>query len=84
MGMTGERRRKVWRWAVTVWALAVAVGGGLTLWLQDAAEPDGPYGWEVTQSPEPLPDGRELASLCPSDGVADDGTLVVCAYATIR
>ncbi|MFI8167035.1 hypothetical protein ACIGAN_11810 [Streptomyces sp. NPDC085931] len=53
MGMTGERRRRVWRWAVTVWALVVVVAGGLTLWAQDSTEPQGPYVRERTDPDEP-------------------------------
>ncbi|MFB7928532.1 hypothetical protein ACFC4C_05430 [Streptomyces sp. NPDC056039] len=74
MGMTGEGRRGVWRWAVIVWALAVVVGGGLTVWMQDSTEPQGPYVWEETNPDEPpsLPP-------CPTpEGVAD----VACAYAS--
>lgn len=41
--MTG--RRRLWRWAVAVWLVAMAVAGGLTLWWQDSAEPQR-YGWE--------------------------------------
>ncbi|WP_298560719.1 hypothetical protein [Streptomyces luteogriseus] len=48
MGTAGERRRTVWRLVLVVWALAVAVAGGLTLWMQDATEPRGPYVWERT------------------------------------
>ncbi|GAB2725828.1 hypothetical protein GCM10027072_19790 [Streptomyces bullii] len=70
-----------------VWATVVLVGGGLTLWLQDAAEPRR-YGWEPAESdpdlrPEPLKYG-DYATLCPSGGVADDGTFVACAVQTTR
>ncbi|MFD7279822.1 hypothetical protein ACFV80_22925 [Streptomyces sp. NPDC059862] len=54
MTESGGRRRTAWRWAVTVWAVTVVVGGGLTLWLQDSAEPPEPYGWEES-SPTPTP-----------------------------
>ncbi|MBC9725346.1 hypothetical protein [Streptomyces sp. TRM68367] len=53
MSMTGDRRR-VWRWAVAVWALLVVVGGGLTVWLQDSAEPHR-YGWEPAETAGPTP-----------------------------
>lgn len=57
--MTGRRRS--WRWVLLVWAALVVVAGGLTLWLQDSAEPPGPYGWE-RESPTPsLPEGWETA-----------------------
>ena len=32
--MTGLARRRAWRWAVIAWAVAVVVGGLLTLWLR--------------------------------------------------
>jgi hypothetical protein len=48
MGIPGERRHTVRRLVVVVWVLAVAVAGGLTLWMQDSTEPRGPYGWERT------------------------------------
>ncbi|AMW12808.1 hypothetical protein A4E84_26970 [Streptomyces qaidamensis] len=56
------------------WALIVAVTGGLTLWMQDSAEPAGPYVWERTNPYEP-PD----LPPCPTPegaGAAD------CAYGT--
>ncbi|MEU0411017.1 hypothetical protein ABZ307_24815 [Streptomyces griseorubiginosus] len=45
-------RRHPWRVALVVWAVLLVVAGGLTLWLQDSAEPRGPYGWERA-SPTP-------------------------------
>lgn len=36
---SGRTRRRGWRWAVGVWVAAAAVGGGLTLWLQDSTAP---------------------------------------------
>ncbi|MFI5794713.1 hypothetical protein [Streptomyces sp. NPDC051677] len=44
-------RRRVWRWAVGVWVAVVAVGGGVTLWLQDSTEPPAgqPYGRHAPQ-----------------------------------
>ncbi|MER5752522.1 hypothetical protein [Streptomyces sp. NPDC002088] len=53
----GGRRRRLRRRVVVTWAVAVAVGGGVTLWLQDSAEPQGPYGrqeQDPSQSPAPL------------------------------
>ena len=52
--MTGLSRRNAWRWAVAVWAALVVVAGGLTLWLQDSAEPPPPRGWE-NANPGPTP-----------------------------
>ncbi|MFF5977269.1 hypothetical protein ACFY78_00305 [Streptomyces olindensis] len=73
MSMTGERRRRLWRRAVIVWAVAVAVAGGLTLWMQDSTEPRGPYVWERTD-PDETPD----LPPCPTpEGVG----AVLCAYA---
>ncbi|CAL9297166.1 hypothetical protein SUDANB51_05486 [Streptomyces sp. enrichment culture] len=73
MGMTGERRRRLWRRAVIVWAVVVVVAGGLTLWVQDSTEPQGPYVWERTD-PDETPD----LPPCPTpEGVG----AVLCAYA---
>ncbi|MFJ4564257.1 hypothetical protein ACIP4U_11155 [Streptomyces caelestis] len=72
MGTTGERRRRVWRRGVIVWALAVVVGGGLTLWMRDSTEPRGPYVWEQTK-PDETPD----LPPCPTSA---DGGAVACAY----
>ncbi|WP_037846555.1 hypothetical protein [Streptomyces sp. NRRL S-474] len=72
MGMTGEQRRRVWRWAVIVWALVVVVAGGLTLWVQDSMEPQGPYVGEQTK-PDETPD----LPPCPTP---EEGLDVACAY----
>ncbi|MFJ3513025.1 hypothetical protein [Streptomyces luteogriseus] len=48
MGRAGERRRIVRRLVVAGWASAVAVAGGLTLWMHDSTEPPGPYVRERT------------------------------------
>ncbi|MFI6851689.1 hypothetical protein [Streptomyces sp. NPDC050416] len=77
MSMTGERRRRVWRWAVIVWVLAVAVAGGLTLWLQDSTEPQGPYVWENAK-PDKTPD----LPPCPTPDGA--GLPIACAYVEAR
>ncbi|MFE3853356.1 hypothetical protein ACFXPN_19750 [Streptomyces griseorubiginosus] len=61
-------RRGVWRWALVVWAALVVVAGGLTFWLQDSAEPQGPYGWERA-SPTP--------SAC-ADATPDDEGRTLC------
>ena len=58
--MTGGRRR-LWRWVLLVWAAVVVVGGGLTLWLQDSAEPPGPYGRQEASPSPSLPEGWETA-----------------------
>jgi hypothetical protein len=77
MGMTGEKRRRLWRRIVVGWVVAVAVGGGLTLWLDDSARPPGPYSWqqaEPSDSPS-LPEDRE--AVCPSPTIDLDGDGVV-------
>jgi hypothetical protein len=68
MGIPGERRHTVRRLVVVVWVLAVAVAGGLTLWMQDSTEPRGPYGWERTD-----PGAAQDLPPCP--------TPKACAYA---
>lgn len=74
----GESRRRAWRWAVVVWMIAVAVAGGLTLWLQDAAEPRPPAGWE-SADPSDEPAAPLLkATACPDD---DGATAVACVRA---
>ncbi|MFJ5996295.1 hypothetical protein [Streptomyces sp. NPDC092370] len=72
MGGPGERRSGVWRMVVIVWALIVAVAGGLTLWMQDSTKPRGPYVWMETDLDEP-PD----LPPCPR---RDEGLAVDCAY----
>jgi hypothetical protein len=67
----------VWRWAALVWAIAVAVGGGLTLWLQDSTEPPPPARWESAHPSEPAAPLLK-ATVCPHD---DGATAVACVYA---
>ncbi|MFI6489973.1 hypothetical protein [Streptomyces sp. NPDC050564] len=84
MTTTAGRRRRVWRWAAAVWTVAVVVGGGLTLWLQDSAEPQGPRVWEQNKDhrkvPAPLLRYDDLPSSCPRVEDGEDG---ICAYATL-
>ncbi|MFD7698963.1 hypothetical protein [Streptomyces caelestis] len=67
----------VWRWGVGIWTAVVVVGGGLTLWLRDEAEPPSPARWERTEPgqaphlpgcppPEPPPDVEDglVAVVC--------------------
>jgi hypothetical protein len=72
---------------VIVWAVTAAAGGGLTLWLQDAAEPPKPRAPHQSDAPAPLL-GVEVGDEwgCPSDETAPDGTQVqvLCAYAETR
>ncbi|GLP72134.1 hypothetical protein RKD27_003271 [Streptomyces sp. SAI-126] len=53
--------RRPWRWALLVWAVLVVVAGGLTLWLQDSAEPQGPLGRQGASPTPSLPKGWESA-----------------------
>ncbi|WP_371669183.1 hypothetical protein OG985_16865 [Streptomyces sp. NBC_00289] len=88
----GERRRRMWRWALVVWAVTVAVGGGLTLWLQDSTEPPpatGRHGRQETADPAaPLLRLDVDDSECPGPGVSpeprEEPNAVLCAYATLR
>ncbi|MEV6946142.1 hypothetical protein AB0N07_29975 [Streptomyces sp. NPDC051172] len=74
----GESRRRARRWAVVVWAVAVAVGGGLTLWLQDSAEPPPPVGWEQADPSEEPAAPLLKATECPRD---EGATAVGCVHA---
>ncbi|MCX5061335.1 hypothetical protein OOK12_30720 [Streptomyces sp. NBC_00452] len=81
--MTGElggTRRRMWRWAVLVWATAVAVGGGLTLWLQDSMQPRPPAVREQESPAEPAAPLLK-ATACPNDEGAT-GFVCVDAWAT--
>ncbi|MEV0173303.1 hypothetical protein AB0I00_19580 [Streptomyces sp. NPDC050803] len=79
--MTGGRRW--WRWAVAVWAVAVTVGGGLTLWLDDTGEPREPRGRQPATYPS-----VDADSDCPGPGITpsprSDGTVVLCDYSMSR
>ncbi|WP_432170884.1 hypothetical protein [Streptomyces sp. 1222.5] len=59
MTRPGGVRRRWWRWAVTGWVVAVAVGGGLTLVLREQAGPKGPYVWQDGSSPPARPRGAD-------------------------
>ena len=82
MGDARGRRRRGRRWAVAVWALTVVVGGGLTLWLQDAARPSQPPAWHRDEKPAPLLEiDADDVSGCPTEAaVSDDHTDVQCLY----
>jgi hypothetical protein len=58
------------------WAVVVAASGGLTLWLQDSAEPPPRARWEEQRTPAPV----LSAYVCPTQ--YDD--YVVCTRSTIR
>ena len=78
---------RLWRRVVVGWAVAVVVGGGLTLWLQDSGGPRGPYSWQLDkpggETPTPLPsqDGQDAANDCPTPSASpydDPQTIFVC------
>ncbi|MEU2713788.1 hypothetical protein [Streptomyces sp. NPDC007205] len=74
--MTGERgvrRRRWWRWAVTGWAVTVAVGGALTLLLQEDARPKGPYVWQNGNGPTPSPGRAGMRAWPPDENEKDSG-----------
>jgi hypothetical protein len=77
VGMAGEGRRRIWRWAVAVWAVMVAVAGRLTLWPQDSAQPRGPYSWDSTANPS-LPEGWQTLRPSPTAGEADGSVVRLC------
>ncbi|MFE1313471.1 hypothetical protein [Streptomyces sp. NPDC058755] len=92
-------RRRLWRWAVCAWAVAVVAGGGLTLWLQDSVGPQGPYGWENGDGPTPRNAYGSTPRPLHTSGVGDDACppspepeptqeagriAVACAYVTTR
>ncbi|KOV62181.1 hypothetical protein [Streptomyces sp. MMG1121] len=79
---------------MTVWAVAVVVGGGLTLVLHEDARAKGPYVWQdghgAGPSPgarrprrQPLGEDRSCPPVPSADPAAASGrTAVVCLYAT--
>ena len=83
MTSEGERRSRLWRRAVTVWATLAVVGAALTVWLQDAAETrERPKGWYATQDPAaPLLHMDVSDAPCPRDTGA---ARVTCAWTTTR
>ncbi|MGV4984067.1 hypothetical protein ACVB8X_03160 [Streptomyces sp. NRAIS4] len=94
-GPGGTARRRWWRWVVAAWTVAVAVGGGLTLVLQEDARPQRPHVWEDGHGVGgPSPGARRL----PRQPLGDDPSCppsppartapaaghpaVICLYAT--
>ncbi|MFJ8534638.1 hypothetical protein [Streptomyces sp. NPDC093591] len=75
-------RRRLWRWVGVVWVIVVAVAGGATLWLRDAAESPGPYGWEEASPTPSTPKG--WATACPSPTLDEDGAGVVLCVVSGR
>ncbi|MFJ9901588.1 hypothetical protein ACIRVK_01555 [Streptomyces sp. NPDC101152] len=80
--MSGLARRKAWRWAVAVWLVAVVVGGGLTLWLQDSAEPPPAARWEQSSPTQSPPEGWQ--SQCPTLTPDADGHAAVLCFIRTR
>ncbi|WP_157876888.1 hypothetical protein [Streptomyces graminilatus] len=83
--------RGAWRRAVIVWVVAVAAGGGATVWLRDSARPPETPGWSRTDDRDParLPRGHgpdPCATKTPEEPTPDaaGGPAVVCIYATAR
>ncbi|GAQ70164.1 hypothetical protein ACKI1I_22625 [Streptomyces turgidiscabies] len=89
--------RRVWRWAVLVWVVTVAVGGALTVWLQDSAEPPRTPASHGTDDSGPAPvvgrngdDLKDLAGMCSATPGASptpaeaSGVIVVCLRETPR
>lgn len=75
-------RRTLWRRVVSTWVFLVAVAGGLTLWLQESAQPPRPHGREEEAGPTPtLPEGRETP--CPSSEPYQGGRIQhLCVFTT--
>ncbi|MEZ3177776.1 hypothetical protein KYY02_03320 [Streptomyces pimonensis] len=76
----------IWRWGVGIWTVVVIVGGGLTLWLQEKAEPPAPAGWERAEpSSAPVLPG-DWETHCPTPepppDVEEGLTAVVCRVTT--
>lgn len=71
---------RLWRRALVAWAAAVAVGGGLTLWLQDSGDARPPSGtqWQWQENQENQ-ENKDTASACPrpSDSRYDDPRVIV-------
>lgn len=51
---------RLWRRALVAWAVAVAVGGGLTLWLRDSGDARAPSGTQRQRQ-----ENQDTASACP-------------------
>ncbi|MFD7130045.1 hypothetical protein [Streptomyces sp. NPDC059894] len=69
---------------MVVWAVTAAVGGGLTLWLQDASAPTGPSGRQRDDVLTPLLGSEVTDSPCRPYGSVPPDTVVLCAFAEKR
>ncbi|MDV7222674.1 hypothetical protein [Streptomyces prunicolor] len=65
---------RLWRRVLVAWVVAVAVGGGLTLWLRDSGDARAPGGahWQRQEN-------QDTASACPrpTDSRYDDPRVIV-------
>ena len=72
---------RLWGRALVAWAVAVAVGGGLTLWLQDSGDAQAPGGTPTPLLRQDRQDGQDTASDCPTPTASpydDPQTIFVC------
>ncbi|WP_162146266.1 hypothetical protein [Streptomyces davaonensis] len=60
----------------------VTVAGGLTLWLQDAGEPERPQQQQRSEPQSEPYDDSDCPGLGETPTPRDDNTVVLCAYAT--
>ncbi|MGH1555503.1 hypothetical protein ACRAWF_37880 [Streptomyces sp. L7] len=76
-----------WRRVLVAWAVAVAVGGGLTLWAAGLGGPHEPYSWQLnkpdgeTPTPSPSQDDQDAANDCPTPTASthdNPHTIVIC------
>ncbi|MGN9760532.1 hypothetical protein [Streptomyces sp. SD31] len=81
----GERLRRVWRWVVWVWMVLVAVGGGLTLFIQDSVGARAPY---VGEGRSPMPTSMATAPTdggdCPRPTPEPGGTVAYACVLKVR
>ena len=82
--MSGSPRRRIWRWAVAVWAVAVVGGGLLTLLLQDSTEPSPPAGWVEAGTTGPPPEGWQTECPRPTPDSSDGPATILCVVSTAR
>ncbi|NUO41488.1 MAG: hypothetical protein HOV82_05560 [Streptomyces sp.] len=64
---------------MVAWVIVVAVAGAATLWLQDSAEPPGPYSWQEASPSPTMPEGWESAC---ADATPDENGQKLCFVRT--
>ncbi|MDV9171270.1 hypothetical protein R6V09_14215 [Streptomyces sp. W16] len=72
---------RLWRRVVVGWAVAVVVGGGLTLWLQDPGEQHEPGATPTPVLRQDSQNSQDTASDCPTPTASpydDPQTIFVC------